>query len=118
MKFLWELDFGNHKKDNKIKGLFHLQCPMILDIKVLKGKKIMKLKKKNYLRLKADLFDVFVNEFESNKGHYAEDKKGSIKMNATHRLLQRWLTKNGYREKTNHRTTDETSTRVSEGYPS
>ena len=109
MKFLWELDFVNHKKDNKIKGLFHLQCPMILDIKVLKGKKIMNLKKKNYLKLKADLFDVFVNEFESNKGHYAENPKDSIKMNASYRLIQRWLTKNGYREKTENRNPNETA---------
>jgi len=82
---------------------------MILDIKVLKGKKIMNLKKKNYLKLKADLFDVFVNEFESNKGHYAENPKDSIKMNASYRLIQRWLTKNGYREKTENRNPNETA---------
>ena len=69
----------------------------------------MNLKKKNYLKLKADLFDVFVNEFESNKGHYAENPKDSIKMNASYRLIQRWLTKNGYREKTENRNPNETA---------
>lgn len=69
----------------------------------------MSLKLKNYKRLKADLFDVFVNEFESNKAYYT-DKKESDKMNATHKYLQKLITKNGYREETSNRNIDEKTT--------
>tara|TARA_X000001382_G_scaffold104527_1_gene79610 strand:- start:3542 stop:3778 length:237 start_codon:yes stop_codon:yes gene_type:complete len=78
----------------------------------------MALKLKNFKRLKADLFDVFVNEFESNKGHYAEEKKEADKMNATHKYLQKLITKHGYRKETSNRDIDEKTTRLSEGYPS
>ena len=78
----------------------------------------MALKLKNYKRLKADLFDVFVNEFESNKGHYSEEKKEADKMNATHKYLQKLITHNGYRREKSNRDIDEKTARVSEGYPS
>ena len=78
----------------------------------------MALKLKNYKRLKADLFDVFVNEFESNKGHYSEDKQEANKMNATYKYLQKLITQNGYRTEKSNRDIDEKTTRISEGYPS
>jgi hypothetical protein len=78
----------------------------------------MALKIKNYKKIKTDLFEVFVNEFDFNKSHYADDKILRIKMNAVYKFLQKLVTKNGYREETSDTSIDEKTARVSEGYPS
>lgn len=61
----------------------------IHDVLVNRTGETMKLTKKSKAKLKAILVEVFLENFESNKGYYADKKKELVRMDAAHRVLNR-----------------------------
>ena len=51
----------------------------------------MKLKNKSKNKLRDLLTEVFIHDVESNKAYYAEEKKKLIRLEATHRILDRLI---------------------------